>query len=762
MRNVGLVAGMCLVACVAGLGSAKTAFEYPSVVLDLYDADDSCWWDGMGAAGDYPIHVVPELWLVGAPPSDLSAVTFPEDHWIDLLFSGPLVPVDGNDIELIEWGRAGEQVLVFLTDGVDQEYLVNIAAASNAGGQYPTRIGLDLPDISLPFTPRALRLVAVDHGGSSPGFDLGSVRAWVSHDCADEASAPNPVSGQTDVRPDSKLDWRASCQAQEHIIYLSSDASQVSASAPEARRAVQPRDANVYDPQILQLGHTYYWRVNEVLEDGNVVPGPTWHFTVTNQILIDNFDQYRDTGPVLFDSWLRRDRAWTYLERDVTWHSCGQSMVFMYYFDGWDYSEVFHPFEAPQHWLGEGVRSLEFWIYGGANNATAGEMHVTLADADGEESVACVDVDPIALTRPEWTPCRADLTGFVQVDTNDVRGVGIGFHLPADVPELDYRGTIHVDDISVHPAECLEETRPSGDVNADCAVNSEDLDLIATQWLTGRTRTVEVEPPNDPILRYEFEGNVLDSVGISHGQIEGRPAYAPGKHGQAIQFMNKGDAVEIVRAPMLFKRTRQAITIAFWQYANDSSHLNDTVCCSDYSLGEYAPSISINLGCWKNPGQYRWDCGTPWSFANRLAGHHRTKLEWTGRWNHWVFTKDVLWEGSVPSEQQGQNVLVTGKMEIYLNGVLYDSRYGTVSPIDGITWFEIGSGWYGQYDGLIDDFEIYDYALPASQVAYLASEGTGILEATLPPEADLDHSDKVDFGDFAILASQWLSEGLWP
>ena len=47
-------------------------------------------------------------------------------------------------------------------------------------------------------------------------------------------------------------------------------------------------------------------------------------------------------------------------------------------------------------------------------------------------------------------------------------------------------------------------------------------------------------------------------------------------------------------------------------------------------------------------------------------------------------------------------------------------------------------------------------------MAYLASDGTGVLEAAVPPTADLDHSDRVDFKDFAVLASQWLSEGLWP
>ena len=72
-------------------------------------------------------------------------------------------------------------------------------------------------------------------------------------------------------------------------------------------------------------------------------------------------------------------------------------------------------------------------------------------------------------------------------------------------------------------------------------------------------------------------------------------------------------------------------------------------------------------------------------------------------------------------------------MEIYLNGELYDSRTGTDSPITNITSFEIGSGWYGRYDGLIDDFRIYDYALSPAEVAWVATHGTGTIEAQPPP-----------------------------
>jgi hypothetical protein len=741
--------------------AARMAFEYPSAMLDLYDPDQSCWV-GMGLAGEYIVRVLPEKWLVGTPPSSYSAVTLPADEWMDLLYSGPLVSVDGNDIELIEWGRAGEQALVFVTDGDDQEYPAGLAKALSTGGQLSSTIDLKFPATSLPFTPRVVRIVGVDDKGLSPGFDLGSVRAWVSRKCGAEASQPNPVSGAAHTAPKVKLNWLPACQAQGHILYLSDNESQVTAAAAEARKATLTQDVNLFDPGTLTLGRTYYWRVDEVMAGNSVVPGPVWHFTVADEVLIDDFELYGALGKDLYANWFVRDisphgsnRAWLTLVDGSIAYSCRQSMAFTYYYDSYFCSELYYPFASSQDWIREGVRVVQLWVYGAAANITGGQLYLVVLDSSGrEEKTPFIIPDSAALTRAEWTVCRASVAGLSVVSLNDVIGFGIGFRLPEGAPNGQYSGKVHVDDVSLRPALCLDSERPLSDVNGDCRLDHQDLRQMASQWLTSRMNTYPIAEPNAPILWYEFNGNTLDSAGNTHGQIEGRPAYMTGKHGRAIAFKNPGDGVTMLhsQATELFARTREAITIAFWQVGDESYHLNDTICCSNYTYGQSDPSISINLGCWRNPGQYRWDCGTPWSFANRVAGHHRNKLEWTGRWNHWAFTKDIR-VGSGPTK---------GRMQIYLNGVLYDSRSGTNSPIEGITSFEIGSGWYGRYDGLIDDFQIYDYALSAPEAAYLASEGTGDLEATIPLSADLNYDGFVDFTDYATLASEWLSEGLWP
>jgi hypothetical protein len=150
----------------------------------------------MSVAGEYPVPVVPEKWLVGPPPSELSAVTMPTDHWVELLYRGPIVDGDGNDVLIREWGKAGEEAIVFLTDGADQEYPFALAKADLAT-QAVSYIDLDLPDVFTPFAPRGLRLVAIDSGGGAPGFDVASVRARVLRACGPEADHPAPVDGAT-------------------------------------------------------------------------------------------------------------------------------------------------------------------------------------------------------------------------------------------------------------------------------------------------------------------------------------------------------------------------------------------------------------------------------------------------------------------------------------------------------------------------------------------------------------------------------------
>jgi hypothetical protein len=746
-----------LLLCTSAVLWGDSTFEYPSWMLHAYDADGSCW-RGMDAYGQWQgagiepgVAVVPELWLVGPPPSDLSAVTIPEDHWLHLIFSGRIADGTGGDIVLLESGMMGEQALVFLTDGGGQEYPIGLAVAQSTGQQAPSRIEIDLARNPSPFVARGVRVVGVDMGGGSPGFDLSSVQARVSHDCGPAAQFPVPPCGAVDIVPGTQLSWTPPCTGAEQRIYFGEVQSQVSSGAAQALCAILPADANTFLPPQVGPGRTYYWRVGAVLPTNPNLsyPGDVWTFATSDHLVIDNFETYVATGS-LADFWECWGWSNVFLQ-EANSQTCEYVMDFRYYYDQGSYSQVSRRFDEPQDWMRADAGVLQLLISGDLPDPATGEMYVSVTDDIHEQFVLYAGPASIA-DYPDGYPWQIALVSFNLIDLTQVRGIAIGVRPRSFQPGVWRRGTIGIRDISVYPALRPEDGRLAGDLNGDCTVDAADLERMAADWLRPRVRTYAVAEPNKPLLWYTFDGDAHDSAGSGHGQTYGRVAYEPGAHGQAIRFTYQGDGVRILDAPSVFAHITDAITIAFWQYGDDSPHLNDTICCSNYQYGKSNPAISITLGCWEDPGQYRWDCGSPWSLENRLAGYHRDRAEWAGRWNHWVFIKDIR------PGPDGR----TGRMEIYLNGVLYDSRTGADSPITGITSFDIGTGWYGRYDGLIDDFQIYDYALSPAEVVWLATDSSGEVEDFIPSPANLNATGRVDLRDFALLATQWRESSLRP
>jgi len=747
--------GLCLVLALAGITLARqTALEYPYYLLDVYNPDEDCWY-GMDIEGRWPLPVVPEQLLVGRPPSGLSGVTIPTDHWVELKFRGRLIDGPGDDIFLIELDAVDEQALVFITDGSGREYLLGYALVPDIGSYEQTEIGFDIAGASFPFVPSAIRILGLDLRGGSPGFDLANVRARINADCGYTACNPSPADGAKNVSLDTVLKWSPGRSAEKHIVYFGTTLADVDESAIPV--SSPPLDAGSFTPSALELGKTYYWRLDEVndTDDNSPWTGNIWKFSTVDYLVVDNFESYdRFT---IYDTWTQIDQAYIYLSKNPEpVYRCRQSMAFRYYYDPGFSSEAARTFSSAQDWASAGVKSLELFFYGKADNDTDAQMYFALGDGDVNAAVP-YNGDAKNLGSETWQPWRIDLQNL-GVNLSNIEHISIGFRNRTSESSGLGIGTVFFDDIRLYPSRCLQERRPDADFDGDCAVDFQDIQDLAYNWLDKGYNIFPAAAPKAPVAWYKFDGSADDSAGSAHGQPRGSPAYVEGVFGRAISFDGYKDSVEITDAPFLFSRIKTAITIAFWQYGTDSIHHTDTLCCSDYAYNVYDPTIAINLGCWYNPrrlasqgrgsggGKYNWDCGSPWSFDSRLSGSHKYKTEWSGRWNHWAFTKDVE----------------SGKMQIFLNGLLYDSRTGANSPISGITSFEIGSGWYGGYDGLIDDFQIYDYALSQAEIVYAATNGTGIFDLPLLLPADLNSDNRIDFKDFAILADSWLSDQLWP
>jgi len=99
------------------------------------------------------------------------------------------------------------------------------------------------------------------------------------------ATAPVPDDGATDVMRDTALSWIPGEFAGTHDVYFGTSHDDVSAadrSNPMGVLVSQGQAADSYDPEgLLELGQTYYWRVDEVnaAPDNTIFKGEVWSFT---------------------------------------------------------------------------------------------------------------------------------------------------------------------------------------------------------------------------------------------------------------------------------------------------------------------------------------------------------------------------------------------------------------------------------------------------------------------------------------------------
>ena len=100
------------------------------------------------------------------------------------------------------------------------------------------------------------------------------------------ASAPNPADEAIDVNRDAGLGWAPGEVAVTHDVYLGTvldDVNDASRDNPMGVLVSQGQGATTYDPDgLLDLGQTYYWRIDEVngAPDNTIFKVETWSFTV--------------------------------------------------------------------------------------------------------------------------------------------------------------------------------------------------------------------------------------------------------------------------------------------------------------------------------------------------------------------------------------------------------------------------------------------------------------------------------------------------
>ena len=246
----------------------------------------------------------------------------------------------------------------------------------------------------------------------------------------------------------------------------------------------------IYQPETLDWGTTYYWRIDEVnfvtveAEDGTedvneiVWKGQAWSFTTAEFIILDGFELYtnnRDTGQAVFQTWIDGlgfsgpepnnpgngtssivgHDIWTQgsphktiAETSIV-HTGRQSMP-LYYNNADEpyYSQTYRTWPNPQDWTLKGMNTLELYFRGASDNGP-GQLYLLIEDDSGHIATM-IHPDPDAVLATEWQQWSIPLADLIadDMDVTAIRKISIGIG-DLDNPQPGGIGIIYIDNIRV-------------------------------------------------------------------------------------------------------------------------------------------------------------------------------------------------------------------------------------------------------------------------------------------------------------------------
>ena len=329
------------------------------------------------------------------------------------------------------------------------------ARAPGAGGYaHNTTIALD------GLATRYLRINVQGNWGGLSQYGLSEVRFYY---VPTQAREPQPPAGATGVKPDVILNWRAGRDADSHEVYMSTSREMVADPGPADPTEILSQ--NSYVPNSLELGLTYYWRVDEVnlAEAISTWPGDVWSFATAEYLVVDDFEAYTDNSPRrVFQTWrdgagfsadpffpsgydgngtgslVGYDPSFGHIMETTIVHGGGKSMPFEYNNTASvTRSETTRTFDNAQDWTRAGIRTLVLYFYGDPGNAAA-TLYVKVNDTR-----IVYGGDPANLAQESWNQWNVDLSAVAASSLKSLKTLTLGV-------ETGGAGKLLIDDIRLY------------------------------------------------------------------------------------------------------------------------------------------------------------------------------------------------------------------------------------------------------------------------------------------------------------------------
>jgi hypothetical protein len=322
----------------------------------------------------------------------------------------------------------------------------------------------------------------------------------------------------TPVEPDVCLSWTPGqnpCEGQgelQHFVFLSTDQEKVCTNNLSVLVAILPEEQTTYCPEGLALGAKYWWKIVEVCPC-NETEGECWCFYVVDCMVVEDMEGYTEEcdPPAVWEVW--KDGAGDcngiggngtgsslFVSTNPV-HGGDKSMQYDYDSTGSEregyWSEAMKTYDPSLNLVDNFEEAMVLWFYGDAGNDEE-SMWVILGDASSGEAQSAYGIYPpdssADLLVEDWQDWNIDVQdqfADAGVDMADVNRVILGFGPrytygdPQGNPALP-TGTVYFDDISLCAEICVPRYAPDGDINDDCCVDWEDVDLMADYWLEDR------------------------------------------------------------------------------------------------------------------------------------------------------------------------------------------------------------------------------------------------------------------------------------